>query len=485
MDERALSTAIEQLTQTRTAVNIVWTILAASLVMFMQAGFALVETGFSRTKNVAHTMAMNFLVYAISVLAFWSIGFGLQMGGVGPVPSLGLGNVLSHEVGMTIAGKEHGLFGWSGFFTPPASMSPGLAALFIFQLVFMATGAIIPTGALIERWKLSSFMLFSFFVGAIIYPVYANWVWGGGWLATLGKHFALGHGHVDFAGSSVVHMTGGVTAFVAASLLGPRQGKYGYDGEPRAIPAHSIPLVVTGTFVLAFGWFGFNAGSTLSAMDSQLAVIALNTMLSSAAGAVSGALYSRRRFDKPDVTMMCNGMLGGLVAITAPCAFVSAWAAVLIGGLAGVIVIEATLYVERKLRVDDPVGAIAVHGFCGSFGILALGLFANGSYGHDLNGVSGPVKGLFYGDAGQLIAQLIGIGMNLVWVGTTATLFFTAIDRMFGQRPRLEDEARGLDVSELGMEGYYADPPARTSRPSGIVAVGEVAERRSAVPQRR
>jgi Amt family ammonium transporter len=264
-------------------------------------------------------------------------------------------------------------------------------------------------------------------------------------------------------------MTGGVTAFVAASLLGARQGKFNHGGEPQAIPAHNIPMVVTGTFVLAFGWFGFNAGSTLSGMDSHLAVIAVNTMLSSAAGAVCGALYSKRRFGKPDVTMMCNGMLGGLVAITAPCAFVSSWAAVAIGMLAGILVIEATLFVERKLCIDDPVGAIAVHGFCGAFGIVALGLFANGTYGAGLNGVSGNVTGLFYGDAGQLIAQLVGIGTNLVWVATAASLTFVVVDKWLGHRPRMEDELRGLDVTELGMEGYYDEEPPPVSRSSGIL----------------
>jgi Amt family ammonium transporter len=469
MNEQALASLGSQLAHTQTALNIVWTVVAASLVMFMQAGFALVETGFSRTKNVAHTVAMNFLVYSISVLAFWTIGFGLQMGGVGSIGSLGLEAGLTREFSVTIDGKTHGLFGMTGFFTPPSSMTPALAALFLFQFVFMATGAIIPTGALIERWKFSAFMVFSFVVGALIYPIYANWVWGRGFLSSLGKNFGLGHGHVDFAGSSVVHMTGGVTAFVAASLLGPRHGKFAANGEPEAIPAHNIPMVVTGTFILAFGWFGFNAGSTLSGIDTRLSVIALNTMLSSAAGAVSGALYGKRRFGKPDVTMMCNGMLGGLVAITAPCAFVAAWAAVVIGGLAGIIVIEATLFNERKLRIDDPVGAIAVHGFCGAFGIVALGLFADGSYGDGLNGVSGNVTGLLYGDTGQLIAQLVGIGCNLVWVASSAAGAYLLIDRWLGHRVRPQDEQRGLDVAELGMEGYFSEEPIRSARSSGIL----------------
>lgn len=455
MDERALSAAMQQLTQTQTAMNILWTVIAATLVMFMQAGFAMVETGFSRTKNVAHTMAMNFLVYSVGVIAYWAIGFGLQMGGVGSVPSLGVTG-LSEEFTIEVLGKTHGLFGMTGFATPPGLVTPGIAALFMFQLMFMDTAATIPTGALAERWRFAAFIVFSFVIAALIYPVYANWVWGGGFLAQLGTNFGLGHGHVDFAGSSVVHMTGGVIAFVTASLLGPRIGKYNQAGEPQAIPAHNIPMLVTGTFVLAFGWFGFNAGSTLSAMDSRLAVVAMNTMLASASGALAGTFYVWRRFGKPDVTMMCNGMLAGLVAITAPCAFVAAWAALWIGAVAGILVVEASLFVERRLRIDDPVGAISVHGVCGSFGVLALGLFADGSYGDGLNGVAGGVRGLLYGDPTQLLAQVVGMGSNLAWVGITAALSFLIIGRIVRHRPRVEDEIRGLDVSEMGMEGYYA-----------------------------
>jgi Amt family ammonium transporter len=459
VDERTLAGVLAQVSQTQTALNIVWTIVAACLVMFMQPGFAMVETGFSRPKNVAHTMSMNFLVYSVGVIGYWLIGFGLQMGGVGEVASLGLKSGLDHEFTVRIAGHEHGLFGLSGFCTPPSTMTPALAALFMFQLVFMDTTATIPTGALAERWKFSAFMAFSFLVSTVIYPIYANWVWGGGFLSSLGRNFGLGHGHVDFAGSSVVHMTGGVIAFVGASFLGPRFGKFNSKGEPQAIPAHNIPMLVTGTFILAFGWFGFNAGSTLSGMDSRLAVVAVNTMLASAAGAVAGALWSWHRFGKPDVTMQCNGMLAGLVAITAPCAFVPAWSALLIGGIAGVIVIESSLFVERRLKIDDPVGAISVHGVCGAFGVFALGVFADGSYGAGMNGVAGNVRGLLYGEPGQLIAQLVGIGTNMTWVASAAAICFVIVERIIGHRPRLEDEIRGLDLTELGMEGYYDEVP--------------------------
>ncbi|HKP60410.1 MAG TPA: ammonium transporter [Polyangiales bacterium] len=465
MNQQTLAGVLAQIAQTQTALNVVWTIVAACLVMFMQAGFALVETGFSREKNVAHTMAMNFLVYSIGVIGYWLIGFGLQMGGVGTVSSLGLDSGLSQEFALVIGGKSHGLFGTTGFCTPPSIMTPALAALFMFQLVFMDTTATIPTGALAERWRFSAFILFSFAIATVIYPVYANWVWGGGFLSTLGKHFGLGHGHVDFAGSSVVHMTGGVLAFVGASLLGPRQGKFDRNGEPQAIPAHNIPMLVTGTFILAFGWFGFNAGSTLSGMDTRLAVVAMNTMLASASGALAGAFWAWRRFGNPDVTMMCNGMLAGMVAITAPCAFVASWSALLIGAIAGMLVIESTLFVERRLRIDDPVGAISVHGACGSFGALSLGLFADGSYGDALNGIAGGVRGAFYGDPGQLIAQLVGIGSNLVWVGTLGAAVFLVIERYWGHRPSLADEVRGLDVSEMGMEGYFSDAGSRREAP--------------------
>jgi Amt family ammonium transporter len=468
VDERALLALSAQISQTQTALNIVWTITAACLVMFMQAGFALVETGFSRSKNVAHTMAMNFLVYSIGVLGYWAIGFGLQMGGVGSVASLGLNSGLSQEFTVQIAGRSHGLFGLSGFFLPPSLITPAIAALFMFQLVFMDTAATIPTGALAERWRFVAFMLFSVAVATFIYPMYANWVWGGGFLSSLGHNFGLGHGHVDFAGSSVVHMTGGVLAFVGASLLGARHGKYNANGEPQAIPAHNIPMLVTGTFILAFGWFGFNAGSTLSGMDSRLAVVAMNTMLASAAGAVMGTAWAWKRFGTPDVTMMCNGMLAGLVAITAPCAFVAPWAAVLIGAIAGVLVIESTLFVERRLRIDDPVGAISVHGACGAFGVFALGLFADGTYGEGLNGVAGGVRGLLYGDPGQLLAQIVGIGTNMAWVASAAAVSFVAIERLVGNRARLEDELRGLDVSEMGMDGYYTEDP-RQVIPGGRV----------------
>jgi Amt family ammonium transporter len=337
---------------------------------------------------------------------------------------------------------------------PPAFFTPAVAATFFFQMVFMDTTCTIPTGALAERWRFASFILFSFVISTVIYPVYGNWVWGGGWLSTLGKNFGLGHGHVDFAGSSVVHLTGGVLALVAAKLLGPRHGKYGPNGEVNAVPGHNVPMVVCGTFVLAFGWFGFNAGSTLAGTDTRLAVVAVNTMLASASGAFAACLFTWSRFGKPDVTMMCNGMLAGLVAITAPCAFVSSLSALMIGAIAGILVVAAALFVEHRLKIDDPVGAISVHGVNGAWGILALGLFADGTYGDGLNGVAGPVRGLFFGDGGQFVAEVVGIVANLAYVGIMGTLTFFAIGALVGNRASLEDEIGGLDLAEMGMEGY-------------------------------
>ncbi|HEY0463815.1 MAG TPA: hypothetical protein VGC79_06380, partial [Polyangiaceae bacterium] len=275
----------------QTAANIVWTLVTGFLVMFMQLGFALLETGLTRAKNVTHTMGMNIFVYAIGILCFWFCGFAFQMGGVGALATFGNDATLSHEFALQIGGKDWGLFGTSGVMLTPAVYTPAIAVLFLFQMVFMDTAATIPTGAMAERWKFASFCLFSVLIAAVIYPFYANWVWGGGWLSTLGKNYGLGHGHVDFTGSSVVHMTGGVMALVGAKLLGARVGKYTKDGKVNAIPAHNIPMVVTGTLILAFGWFGFNPGSTLAGTDTRTALIATNTMIASAAGAMTACLY--------------------------------------------------------------------------------------------------------------------------------------------------------------------------------------------------
>jgi Amt family ammonium transporter len=447
-----------QILSGQTALNITWTLITGFLVMFMQAGFALVETGLTRAKNVAHTMGMNFLVYSIGILGFWALGFGLQMGGVGPLSTFGNDATLSNEFIVHIGGKEFGLFGTHGFFLSPAVYTSPVAALFLFQMVFMDTTATIPTGAMAERWRFSSFVLFSFVIASITYPIYANWVWGGGWLSQLGKNFGLGHGHVDFAGSSVVHMVGGVAALVGAKLVGPRIGKYSPEGKALPIPGHNIPMAVLGTFILAFGWFGFNPGSTLSGTDTHTAVIATNTMLASASGAFAAYLWTKIRFGAPDVSWLCNGMLAGLVAITAPCAFVTAPAAILIGAVAGVLVIVSAMFIENVLKIDDPVGASSVHGTCGAWGILSLGLFADGRYGDGWNGVSGKVTGLFYGDGRQFVAECIGILTCVVWVGTVTFVTLRILDSVVGNRVSPHAEMAGLDVPEMGIEGYSTEP---------------------------
>ncbi len=453
-----LSETRELVLSGQTALNIVWTLVTGFLVMFMQAGFALVETGLTRAKNVAHTMGMNFLVYAIGIIGFWAFGFALQMGGVGAMSTFGNDPTLSSEMVIQIGGKAFGIFGMRGFFLSPAVYTAPVAALFLFQMVFMDTAATIPTGAMAERWKFTSFVIFSFILSTVMYPIYANWVWGGGWLAQLGHNFGLGHGHVDFAGSSVVHMVGGVAALVGAKVMGPRHGKYDAAGKARPIPGHNIPMAVLGTFILAFGWFGFNPGSTLSGTDTHIAVIAVNTMLASATGAFGAYLYMKLRFDTPDVSMLCNGMLAGLVAITAPCAFVTAPAAIFIGLVAGVLVVVSAMFIENVLKIDDPVGASSVHGTCGAWGIISLGLFADGRYGDGWNGVAGPVRGLFYGDPSQFVAECVGLLANVLWVGVVTWVALRITGALVGNRVSSHTETIGLDVPEMGMEGYSVEP---------------------------
>ena len=431
----------------RVAINFVWVLIAGFLVMFMQPGFAMVEAGLTRAKNVAHTMAMNFMVYPLGMLGFYICGFAFMFGGVGVLGTLGGYAGLNHEFTINLFGKSFGLFGTQGFFLSGATYDVAVFSLFLFQMVFMDTTATIPTGALAERWKFLSFFIYALFVGTVIYPIFGNWVWGGGWLAMLGQNFGLGHGHVDFAGSSVVHMTGGVIALVGAWLLGPRLGKYNRDGTSNPIPGHSIPMAVIGTFILAFGWFGFNAGSTLAGGDLRIGVIAVNTMLASATGAIAATLWMWLVCTKkPDPSMMCNGMLAGLVAITASCAFVNSISASIIGLIAGIIVVESVFFIENKLKIDDPVGAISVHGVNGAWGVLALGLFADGTYGDGFNGVAGTVKGLFYGDSSQLIAQSIGVASNIIYVGLVSLIVFKLIDLLVGNRVEPEVELQCLDI---------------------------------------
>jgi Amt family ammonium transporter len=437
-----------------TSLNLAWVLLSAFLVMFMQAGFALVETGMTRSRNAAHTMAMNLVIYPIGVLGFWLVGYGILFGGVHEWPTLGTAVAGAREASLRIGGHTWGLFGAAKFALVTSANDPVNLAVFLFAAVFMDTAATIPTGSMAERWRFSAFLLYGLFMSAFLYPLYGNWVWGGGWLASLGTNLGLGHGHVDFAGSSVVHMTGGVTALAGTLVLGPRLGRFRADGTVSPMAGHNLPMTVLGTLILAFGWFGFNAGSTYSATNPRIALIAVNTMLASSAGATAALLHVWFTLRKPDLSMACNGLLGGLVSITAGCAFVSPASAVLIGLLAGVLVVQAVVLMENRLQIDDPVGAIAVHGVCGLWGTLAVGLFADGSYGVGWNGVDGPVCGLLFGDAGQLAAQCTGALVNLAFVFGAAWGFFKLIDRLVGNRVSAEAEYTGLDALEMGTDAY-------------------------------
>lgn len=440
---------------TKIATNIMWTLIAGFLVMFMQAGFALVETGFTQKKNVAHTMGMNFLVYAIGMFGFWVCGFAIMFGGGLNAASLGgAPGVIPHEYVVHMFGHDFGIWGTVGYFLNSNVYDVGVFTLFLFQMVFMDTTATIPTGSMAERWTIKSFLVYGLFISMFVYPLFGNWVWGGGWLSQLGVNFGLGHGDVDFAGSSVVHMVGGVAALAGAICIGPRIGKYGKDGSVRTIPGHNIPMAILGTFILAFGWFGFNPGSTLAGSDFRISIVAVNTMMAGTAGTLAALLYMYAKGQKPDPGMLCNGLLAGLVAITAPCAFVNSISSVIIGAIAGILVIFAYNFLDRKLKIDDPVGAFAVHGVNGAWGVLAVGLFADGSYGDGWNGVKGNVTGLFYGDAGQLWAQLIGIVTCFIFVFVVMYAWFKLSNKVIPLRVKAEDEIAGLDIPEMGVHGY-------------------------------
>lgn len=452
---------VNQVGQNKVAINFVWTLVTGFLVMFMQAGFAIVETGLCRAKNANHTMMMNFMVYGVGMLAYWLIGFAIQMGGVGGVANLGGIPPLSSEFTVTLFGKPFGLFGQAGLFLMHrGTYDVGVMVLFLFQMVFMDTALTIVTGAAAERWKYAAFVVSSFVMGAFTYPIFANWAWGGGWLANLGANFGLGKGYCDFAGSGVVHAVGGITALAVSMIIGPRIGKYDRSGKSNAILAHDIVIVLTGCFILAFGWFGFNPGSTLGAASNgslRIGSIAVNTMLAGMAGSFGAMLYMWLRYGKPDASMSGNGLLAGLVAITAPSGFVNPVGAVIIGLIAGVLVCISVEYIDRVARIDDPVGAISVHGTNGLWGVLSIGLFADGksNYGGAWNGVTGSVTGLFYGDnGGQLVAQLIGIVTLVGFVFSMSFVFNLLIDWVVGQRVSAKSELEGLDLPEMGALGY-------------------------------
>ncbi len=450
----------------RVATNFAWTLNTGYLVLFMQAGFALLTCGLVRKKNAAHLMMLNFAAYVFAALAYYAIGYAFQFGAVAinaaPANIGGL-PTLNHFL---IGSGGWGWLGGKGFFLTGPAYDAGSNVFTLFEFVFMETAGYIIVGATCERITFWAFLLCELFIGGILYPVYGCWVWGGGWMSQLGTTMNLGHGYVDFAGSSVVHAVGGFCSMALAIILGPRLGKYGKDGKPRAFPAHNIVYVVTGTFILLFGWMGFNPGSTLGATDLRISVVAVNTNMAAITGSATAMLVWYWMFGKPDISMACNGMLAGLVAITAGCAFVSPTSAVIIGVLAGALVCAGVLFFERVVKIDDPCGAISVHGLCGWLGAVCVGIFADGTYGAGWNGVGATsylghagqgVTGLLHGDTSQFLLQLGGATLSAVWAfGATYAVFFV-VNKLKPIRVSAAAEEEGLDVPEFGMVAYPED----------------------------
>jgi Amt family ammonium transporter len=412
-------TAAQDPAPTVDALDTLWVLLAAILVFFMQAGFGMVETGLVRAKNAANVLFKNALDFSFATLGYFALGYAIMWGGSG---------LLFGTEGWFLSGVES-----------PVETLP-LEVFWLFQAVFAGAAATIVAGAVAERMRFAAYLMYSFILSALVYPVVGHWVWGGGWLGGLGFH--------DFAGSTVVHAVGGVSALVGAWLLGPRIGRFNKDGSPNAICGHNLPLVTFGVFVLWFGWYGFNAGSTLG-MGDPVAVgrIAINTTLAPAMGAVAAMTFAWLRFGRPDLTIALNGALGGLVGITAPCACVTPGASIFIGGIAGVLVVVAVGWLDR-LRIDDPVGAFPVHGACGIWGTLAVGAFG-------LESLGASSDGLFYGGGfGALGTQSLGIVACLGFTAAAMWVVFKAIDAMVGLRVPHETELRGLDHDEHGHDAY-------------------------------
>lgn len=395
------------------AIDTMWTLIAAFLVFFMQAGFAMVEAGFTRAKNAGNIIMKNMMDFASGSLVYWAVGFAFMFG------------------------AGNGFIGSTGFFLQDTFANLGLdiplAAFFIFQTVFAATAATIVSGAMAERTNFSGYLAYSIVITAFIYPVVGHWIWGGGWLAEMGI--------IDFAGSTVVHSVGGWAALAGAIVLGPRIGKYNEDGSSNALPGHNLLMAALGVFILWFGWFGFNPGSTVAGTDLSIASIAVTTNLAAAAGAVFAMIVSWIKYGKADVSMTLNGALAGLVGITAGTADVGNLSAIIIGAIAGVIVIYSVEFFD-KLQIDDPVGAVSVHGVCGAFGTLAVGIFAT----------EGGL--LFGGGISLLITQLIGVVTVFFWAFGLGFVLFKVIDVIIGLRVSKEDEIEGLDYSEHGAESY-------------------------------
>lgn len=450
----------EQVTSVAGSTNLLWIIIGAALVIFMQAGFALVETGMCRAKHAAHVVSTNFAIFGLGFIGFFFVGYGFMFG----AQSFAYNIDYDNPIGSWLIGSgESGVLAWA---TPALSgkgLSAGVLGMFLYMVAFMDTTATIPTGSMAERWKWNSFAVWGLFCGAIYYPLFGAWTWGGGWLSQLGNSAKLGLGYVDFAGSGVVHAAGGMAALAGALVLGPRIGKFDKDGKPRTLPGHHLPMAMLGTFILLFGWFGFNAASTFSASDVRFAVVATNTAIAGAFGAIAAMLWSQMKTGKPDPGMMINGMLAGLVAITAPCAFVSPWAAAVIGVTGSILVYESIGFFERR-GIDDPVGAISVHGVGGIYGVLAVGIFANGEYGagwnlteaHDGQAATAGVEGLIKGNFGQFGAQLIGAVVLATVIFGVAYAFFYFQNKLTkgGIRSSAADEIAGLDIPEMGVDPY-------------------------------
>ena len=410
----------------RQAIDMIWLIFAACLVFFMQAGFAMLSTGLTQAKNAGNVLMKNLMDFAIGAIAFWAIGWGLMYG------TDVSGIIGSNGFFLRYSASELGAYGADGMNIVYRD--------WMFQVVFAGAAATIISGAMAERLKFKAYLIYSVFITALIYPISGHWVWGGGWLSNLGFY--------DFAGSTVVHAVGGVASLVGAAIIGPRIGKYfTYQGKvfTRAIVGHNIPLAALGTFVLWFGWYGFNAGSTLSGSDTAIALIAVTTTLAASAGAIGALFTSWALFKKPDPSMALNGALGGLVAITAGCAVVGTGSAIIIGAIAGIVVVFAVEFFDKILHIDDPVGAISVHGVCGIIGTLAIGLFAQGE----------EVRGLFFGGGwNQLGIQFVGVGAIVVWVTATALVLFGTLKAVNLLRVDPTEERVGLDIGEHGTEAY-------------------------------
>jgi Amt family ammonium transporter len=397
--------------------DFIWVLMCGFLVMFMQPGFAMLESGFTRAKNAANIMMKNLMDFSIGALSYWAIGFAIMYG--------------------TMEGLNW-LMGWSGFFLMGDAYDVVTIQSWFFQMVFAATAATIVSGCVAERCKFSTYILVSIVTTALIYPIYGHWIWGGGWLS--------GMGALDFAGSGVVHALGGWIGLAGALVLGPRFGKYRKDGTPNAIPGHSITMATLGVFILWFGWFGFNCGSTLVGTDLRTSIIATNTTLAAAAGLVVAMIITWKWHGKPDVGMAGNGAIAGLVGITAPCAWVSPVASVVIGAVAGVLVVAGVWFLDWILHVDDPVGAVSVHGINGAWGLLALGIFADGTYG--------GVTGLLYGDSGFFAVQALSVVVNFAWAFGLGFIVFWVLKKIMGIRVSPEEELEGLDIGEHGMSAY-------------------------------